>query len=90
VSHTSALGNLPCSNTPLVFTPQDTRPARHILHLNFNQFRTIGMRRSVGEGVHSRFVTGERLELALKVCMRHAISGLRLTDIPLGRKCRTS
>lgn len=46
--------------------PQDARPGRHILHLAFNHFRTIGLRRSVGEGVHSRFVTGERLELALK------------------------
>lgn len=48
--------------------PQDARPGRYILHLDFNHFRTIGLRRSVGEGVHSRFVTGERLELALKVC----------------------
>lgn len=47
-------------------TPQDTRPGRHILHLDFNHFRTIGLRRLIGEGVHSRFVTGERLEIALK------------------------
>ncbi|CAG7849584.1 SubName: Full=Uncharacterized protein {ECO:0000313/EMBL:CCA69350.1} [Serendipita indica DSM 11827] len=46
--------------------PQDSRPGRYILHLDFNHFRTIGLRRSVGEGVHSRFVTGERLHLALK------------------------
>lgn len=49
-----------------VTMPQDARPGRYILHLDFNHFRTIGLRRSVGEGVHSRFVTGERLELALK------------------------
>jgi hypothetical protein len=67
VSRTSALEERLYSNTSIVFTPQDNRPARHILHLDFNQFRTIGMRRSVHEGVHSRFVTGERLELALKV-----------------------
>jgi hypothetical protein len=47
--------------------PQDARPGRHILHLDFNHFRTIGLRRLIGEGVHSRFVTGERLEIALKV-----------------------
>jgi hypothetical protein len=48
--------------------PQDKRPGRHVMYLDFNHFRTIGLRRSVGEGVNSRFVTGERLELALKVC----------------------
>jgi hypothetical protein len=47
--------------------PQDARPGRYILHLDFNHFRTIGLRRSVGEDVRTRFVTGERLELALKV-----------------------
>ncbi|KAG8832408.1 hypothetical protein FRC17_001389 [Serendipita sp. 399] len=46
--------------------PQDARPGRYIIHLDFNHFRTIGLRRSVGEGVNSRFVTGERLHLALK------------------------
>ena len=54
-------------NTSLVITPQDTRPARHILHLDFNHFRAIGMRRSVGEAAHGSAVTGERLLLALKV-----------------------
>lgn len=49
-----------------ISTPQDPRPGRHVLHLDFNHFRTIGLRRLVSEGVHSRFVTGERLELALK------------------------
>ena len=38
------------------------------------------MRRSVGEGMHSRFVTGERLELALKVCTCLMTSRLWLTD----------
>ncbi|EPT05638.1 hypothetical protein FOMPIDRAFT_1138867 [Fomitopsis schrenkii] len=39
---------------------------RYIHHLDFNHFRTIGMRRSVEEGVNNRFVTGERLESVLK------------------------
>ena len=45
----------------------DRRPGRYIQHLDFNHFRTIGMRRSVDEGVNSRFVTGERLEALLRV-----------------------
>ncbi|TDL25541.1 hypothetical protein BD410DRAFT_765043 [Rickenella mellea] len=47
-------------------TPHDPSAGRHVCHLDFNHFRTIGMRRSVGEGVHSRFVTGERVEAVLK------------------------
>ncbi|KZT73154.1 hypothetical protein DAEQUDRAFT_722275 [Daedalea quercina L-15889] len=39
---------------------------RYVRHLDFNHFRTIGMRRSVEEGVNNRFVTGERLESVLK------------------------
>jgi hypothetical protein len=35
--------------------------------MDFNHFRTIGMRRSVEEGVTSRFVTGERIQALLKV-----------------------
>ncbi|KAF9815606.1 hypothetical protein IEO21_04466 [Rhodonia placenta] len=39
----------------------------HLVHqLDFNHFRTIGMRRSVEEGVNNRFVTGSRLESVLK------------------------
>jgi hypothetical protein len=45
----------------------DPRPGRYIRHIDFNHFRTIGMRRSVEEGMTSRFVTGERLESILKV-----------------------
>ncbi|KAI0262838.1 hypothetical protein BGY98DRAFT_1048708 [Russula aff. rugulosa BPL654] len=45
---------------------QDRRPGRFVRHLDFNHFRTIGMRRLVGEGVNNRFVTGERLEAMLK------------------------
>jgi hypothetical protein len=37
--------------------------------MDFNHFRTIGMRRSVEEGVTSRFVTGERIQALLKVCV---------------------
>ncbi|KAL6299871.1 hypothetical protein BKA93DRAFT_741621 [Sparassis latifolia] len=46
--------------------PDDPRPGRLTRHLDFNHFRTIGMRRSVEEGVNNRFVTGERLEAVLK------------------------
>ena len=31
------------------------------------------MRRSVEEGMTSRFVTGERVEALLKVCLRHLL-----------------
>jgi hypothetical protein len=56
---------------------QDRRPGRFVRHLDFNHFRTIGMRRLVGEG---RFVTGERLEAMLKVCSSsHSVSLFRLT-----------
>ncbi|KAL4247199.1 F-box domain-containing protein [Abortiporus biennis] len=47
-------------------TPQDPHPGRFIHHLDFNHFRTIGMRRSVEEGVNNRFVTGDRLQSVLK------------------------
>ena len=47
-------------------SPKDPRPGRFVRHLDFNHFRTIGMRRSVEEGVNSRFVTGERVEAVLK------------------------
>ncbi|KZT29879.1 hypothetical protein NEOLEDRAFT_1106557 [Neolentinus lepideus HHB14362 ss-1] len=46
--------------------PEDPRPGRYLRHLDFNHFRTIGMRRSVEEGLNSRFVTGGRLEAILK------------------------
>ncbi|KAI0264386.1 hypothetical protein BC834DRAFT_1027422 [Gloeopeniophorella convolvens] len=51
-----------------VYVPaiHDPRPGRFINHIDFNHFRTIGMRRLVGEGVNNRFVTGERLEAVLK------------------------
>jgi hypothetical protein len=45
----------------------DRRPGRFVKHIDFNHFRTIGMRRSVEESVSSRFVTAERLEVILKV-----------------------
>lgn len=47
--------------------PHDPRPGRFVRHLDFNHFRTIGMRRSVEEGVTSRFVTGGRVHAVLKV-----------------------
>ncbi|KAF9565231.1 hypothetical protein CPC08DRAFT_704764 [Agrocybe pediades] len=46
-------------------TPKDPRPGRFVRHLDFNHFRTIGMRRSVEEGVNSRFVTGDRVQAVL-------------------------
>ncbi|EJF64653.1 hypothetical protein DICSQDRAFT_99909 [Dichomitus squalens LYAD-421 SS1] len=46
--------------------PQDPHPGRLVWHLDFNHFRTIGMRRSVEEGVNNRFVTGDRLVAVLK------------------------
>ncbi|KAL0954848.1 hypothetical protein HGRIS_003787 [Hohenbuehelia grisea] len=48
--------------------PDDPRPGRFVRHLDFNHFRTIGMRRSIEEGVNSRFVTGDRVEAVLKEC----------------------
>ena len=47
--------------------PHDPHPGRFVQHLDFNHFRTIGMRRSVEEGVNNRFVTGDRLVAVLKV-----------------------
>lgn len=47
-------------------TPNDPRPGRFVQMLDFTHFRTIGMRRSVDEGVNSRFVTGDRVEAILK------------------------
>ncbi|KAF9468146.1 hypothetical protein BDZ94DRAFT_1184546 [Collybia nuda] len=47
-------------------TPSDPRPGRFVRHLDFNHFRTIGMRRSVEEGVTSRFVTGDRVQAVIK------------------------
>ncbi|KIY51822.1 hypothetical protein FISHEDRAFT_56488 [Fistulina hepatica ATCC 64428] len=49
-----------------VSLPQDPRPGRFVRHLDFNHFRTIGMRRSVAEGVNCRFVTGERVHALIK------------------------
>lgn len=51
----------------LVPTLHDSRPGRFVQLIDFNHFRTIGMRRSIEEGVNSRFVTGERVEALLKV-----------------------
>ncbi|KAH7906845.1 hypothetical protein BJ138DRAFT_1093588 [Hygrophoropsis aurantiaca] len=55
-------------SAPGVYVPRlhDPRPGRFVQHMDFNHFRTIGMRRSVEEGVTSRFVTGDRVEALLK------------------------
>jgi len=63
----TCLGAYPLYAVP---APHDPRPGRFVRHLDFNHFRTIGMRRSVDEGVNSRFVTGERVEAVLKVRFR--------------------
>ncbi|KAJ3983955.1 hypothetical protein F5890DRAFT_1441868 [Lentinula detonsa] len=56
------------SRSPGIYVPvpRDPRPGRFVQHLDFNHFRTIGMRRSVDDGANSRFVTGERVEAILK------------------------
>ncbi|OJT15204.1 hypothetical protein TRAPUB_8219 [Trametes pubescens] len=46
--------------------PHDPHPGRFVRHMDFNHFRTIGMRRLVEEGVNNRFVTGDRLAAVLK------------------------
>lgn len=61
---------MPCPSAHkllIVPTPTDPRPGQYVRHLDFNHFRTIGMRRSVEEGVNSRFVTGDRVHAVLKV-----------------------
>ncbi|KAJ7494675.1 hypothetical protein B0H11DRAFT_1717110 [Mycena galericulata] len=47
-------------------TPMDPRPGRFVRHLDFNHFRTLGMRRSVEEGLNSPFVTSYRVEAIVK------------------------
>ncbi|KAF7330511.1 hypothetical protein MVEN_02490600 [Mycena venus] len=47
-------------------TPSDPRPGRFVRHLDFNHFRTLGMRRSVEEGVNSPFVTAYRVGAIIK------------------------
>ncbi|KAF9069234.1 hypothetical protein BDP27DRAFT_1392419 [Rhodocollybia butyracea] len=56
------------SRAPGIYVPapRDPRPGRYVQHLDFNHFRTIGMRRSVEDGANSRFVTGDRVEAILK------------------------
>ena len=61
------LGIFP-SAPPITVPPvYDHLPGRFVRHIDFNHFRTIGMRRSIDEGVSSRFVTAERLGGILKV-----------------------
>lgn len=61
-------------------TPHDPRPGRFVRHLDFNHFRTIGMRRSVEEGVNSRFVTGDRVEAMLKVSYTSTFFSIQIND----------
>ena len=69
--------------------PLDPHPGRFVHHLDFTHFRTIGMRRSIEEGVTSRFVTGERLLAVLKVISTGTYSLTLLISIHLFRKCQT-
>lgn len=71
----------------VVPTPNDPRPGPFVRHLDFSHFRTIGMRRSVEEGVNSRFVTGDRVQAVLKVRSHHFVIFI-LSDIDI-RKCPT-
>jgi hypothetical protein len=63
-----AVQNVMERNEPGFYVPtlHDSRPGRFVQHIDFNHFRTIGMRRSVEESMTSRFVTGERVEALLK------------------------
>lgn len=61
--------NFPIASSATVPPVYDRRPGRFVRHIDFNHFRTIGMRRSVEEGISSRFVTAERLEAILKVSL---------------------
>ena len=72
----------------VVPTTLDPRPGHYVRHLDFNHFRTIGMRRSVEEGVNSRFVTGDRVQAVLKVCTLNIDVGLSI-DL-FARKCQIS
>ncbi|KAF8071717.1 hypothetical protein FPV67DRAFT_1482419 [Lyophyllum atratum] len=67
-SISDAIQNVLQQRNPGVYvpTPTDPRPGRFIRHLDFNHFRTIGMRRSIDEGVNSRFVTGDRVQAVLQ------------------------
>ncbi|KAF8896267.1 hypothetical protein BD779DRAFT_1494941 [Infundibulicybe gibba] len=67
-SISDAIQNVMEHRNPGVYvpTPFDPRPGRFVRHLDFNHFRTIGMRRSIDEGVNSRFVTGDRVEAVIK------------------------
>ncbi|KAF8149858.1 hypothetical protein B0H34DRAFT_667327 [Crassisporium funariophilum] len=67
-SISDAIQDVMSRKTPGVYVPipKDPRPGRFVRHLDFNHFRTIGMRRSVEEGVNSRFVTGDRVQAVLK------------------------
>ena len=62
----------------VVPAPHDPRPGRYVRHIDFNHFRTIGMRRSVEEGVNNRFVTGDRLQAVLKVSLPTFVCRLRV------------
>ncbi|KAH8117934.1 hypothetical protein DFH11DRAFT_1808459, partial [Phellopilus nigrolimitatus] len=49
-------------------TPQNPTPGRYVRRIDFSHFRTIGMRRLIGEAIKHRFVTSQRLENVLKEC----------------------
>ncbi|KZT07635.1 uncharacterized protein LAESUDRAFT_724604 [Laetiporus sulphureus 93-53] len=67
-SISDAIRNVMEHDNPGMYVPLPNVPhaGQYVRHLDFNHFRTIGMRRSVEEGVNNRFVTGDRLESVLK------------------------
>ena len=65
--HTADRVSLLITSFPKVPMPIDPRPGRYVQHLDFNHFRTIGVRRSVEEGINNPLVTGDRLQAVVKV-----------------------
>ncbi|KIK80911.1 hypothetical protein PAXRUDRAFT_28033 [Paxillus rubicundulus Ve08.2h10] len=63
-----AVQNVVDQNEPGLYVPRlyDSNPGWYVQYMDFNQFRTIGMRRSVEESATGRFVTGERIQALLK------------------------
>ncbi|PCH42263.1 hypothetical protein WOLCODRAFT_137803 [Wolfiporia cocos MD-104 SS10] len=67
-SISDAVRNVIENDIPGLYVPAPEIPhvGRLVHHLDFSHFRTIGMRRSVEEGLNNRFVTSGRLESVLK------------------------
>ncbi|KAJ7196946.1 hypothetical protein GGX14DRAFT_671333 [Mycena pura] len=86
--------------------PNDPRPGRFVRHLDFNHFRTLGMRRSIEEGINSPFVTSHRVMAIVKEMPNllvfgatefmdgslslHVLNELLLRGAPLRRRGRST